>query len=72
MSVYAENNDIMWEHFLHHVTVIYTADERYRNKTIDYALTDELGKHGVINILGTVYIEFDTEEDAVAFKLKWL
>lgn len=31
-----------------------------------------LDEHDAVNLLGTQYIEFETEEDAIAFKLKYL
>ena len=64
------DNTLWWNRFSNHVTEVYKSDG-YRNKSIDYAIDDELGKHGAINILGTQFIEFETEEDAVIFKLKW-
>lgn len=63
-------NTTWWHGFSNHVTAVYQSDN-YRNKSIDYAINDELGKYGAINIIGTQYIEFETEEDAVIFKLKW-
>jgi hypothetical protein len=60
-----------WNHFCNHVIEVYKSD-RYRNKSIDYAMNDELGKHGAINVIGTKYIEFETEEDAVIFRLRWI
>jgi hypothetical protein len=63
-------NTAWWCRFSNHVTEVYKSDI-YRNKTIEYAIDDELGKYGAVNILSTPFIEFETEEDAIIFKLKW-
>ena len=63
-------NTPWWNRFSNHVTEVYKSDY-YRNKSIDYTINDELGKYGAINVLNAPYIEFEAEEDAVVFKLKW-
>ena len=63
-------NTLWWNRFSNHVTEVYKSDY-YRNKSIDYAIDDELGRYGAINVLNAPYIEFEAEEDAVVFKLKW-
>lgn len=63
-------NTIAWGNFVDHILKIYTSD-KYRNKTLDDAIRDELGVYSGINITGTPYIEFITEEDATVFKLRW-
>jgi len=58
--------------FTDHVRDVFQSSERYRNKTLQDALDDELNAVGAKNIRMSVYIEFETEEDATMFKLKWL
>lgn len=69
VRVYCYNTKA-WNNFIIHIMEIYKND-KYRNKTIEHAINDELGTCSGINITGTPYIEFITEEDAIIFKLKW-
>ena len=63
-------NTKFWDNFVNYILEIYSSD-RYRNKTLDDVIKDELAGYSGINITGTPYIEFMSEEDAVVFRLKW-
>ena len=63
-------NTKFWDNFVNHILEIYNSD-RYRNRTLEDVIKDELNGFSGMNITGTPYIEFITEEDAIIFKLRW-
>lgn len=67
----AANTDA-FQNFVDHVRKTFQDSDKYRNKGLMDALNDELSAVGAKNIMATVYIEFEAEEDATMFKLMWL
>ena len=59
-----------WDHFSIHVVEEYKKD-RYRNMTIEDVIEIELKIFNGKNVIHTAFIEFDKEEDALAFVLKF-
>ncbi len=39
------------------------------DKDIDFII--EMSNHNAVNLQGTEFIEFETEEDFIVFKLRW-
>lgn len=59
-------DDALWCCLLERVTPLNVEDNLF--KAIDLALKP----YGGINVNATGYLDFPTEEDALAFKLQWL
>lgn len=66
-----DNDD--WYKFIHKIRVLTDGDELpYCITTVTKNIESILRNYNGRNVVQTSYFEFDTEEDALAFKLKWL
>ena len=59
------NDGTSWDNFINHIS------EKYSSWPSSIDIDTELKAYHAKNVFGTTFIEFETEEDATAFILKW-